>query len=153
MNATTMKNKLFEKFSPSSIGQTVYLHTHRTTNIDDLTSEEIAEIYKLFFPKESNVSAQLIEAKNNDVLKRHRSNILTIATRIGIKERDSWDDFNKWMLNSSICKKKLNDHNLEELKALELQFRAASVNYDRSSLKVGTKAWYHRNKITPPSNN
>lgn len=153
MKTTLMKNKLLEKFNPFAISQTVYLETRRTTNIDDLTPEEVEKIYKMFFPKEVLASEQLITAKNNDVLKKHRSNILTIATRIGIKEPDSWDKFNNWMLKNSKFKKKLNDHNLEELKELELQFRAASTNYDRSALQIGTKAWYHYHKITPPSDN
>lgn len=153
MTTTIMKNKLLEKFSAYSISQTVYLQTRRTTNIDDMTAEEVEDLYRLFFPKQPTASEQLINAKNNDVLKRHRSNILTIATRIGIKDPDSWDKFNNWMLNSSKFKKKLNDHNLEELKQLEIQFRAASTNYDRSALQIGTKAYYHYHKITPPSDN
>lgn len=148
-----MINKLFDKFSQLAIGQTVYLHTRRSTDIDDTSDDELQAIYLLFFPKLPNLSEQLIIVKNEEILKRHRANILTIATRLGIKELDSWDKFNNWMLLSSICKKKLNDHNLEELKALEIQFRAAQVNYDRSSLKPGTKAWFHKNKLIPPSEN
>lgn len=151
MNTTLMKNKLFEKFSPFAIGQSVWLHTKRTTDIEDLTEKELQEIYKIFFPMEATVSEQLIQLKNSEQIKRRRSNILTIATRIGLKDADSWDKFNTWMLNSSILKKKLNDYTLEELKDLELQMRAAEVNYNRSALKVGTKAWYHKNKIIQPS--
>lgn len=153
MNRTAMKIRLLDRFAAFAIGQTIYLHTKRTTDIDELTDRELEEIYLLFFPKEPTLSEQLIEAKNEELLKRHRSNVLTIATRIGIKEPDSWTNFNKWMLSSSKHKKRLNDHNLEELKDLEIQFRAAQVNYDRSSLKIGTKAWHHKHKITPPSVN
>jgi hypothetical protein len=153
MNTTLMKNRLFEKFSPFAIGQSVWLHTKRTTDIEDLIEKELQEIYKMFFPMEATVSEQIIQLKNNEQLKRRRSNVLTIATRIGLKEADSWEKFNKWMLNSSIYKKKLNDHSIEELKELEIQMRAAEVNYNRSALKIGTKAWYHKNKITEPSEN
>ena len=41
MNATTIKNKLFEKFSPFAISQTVFLHTGRTTDIEDLSEKEL----------------------------------------------------------------------------------------------------------------
>lgn len=153
MTTTTMKNKLLERFSSFAIGQSIYLHTKRTTDIEELTAQELEEIYKLFFPKQPTVQEQLFDAKNNDVLKRHRSNILTIATRIGLKQPDSWEQFNNWMLKSSRYHKRLNDHNLEELKALEIQMRATEVNYERSALQPGTKAWFHKNKITPPSAN
>lgn len=140
MNITHMKRKLLEKFSPFSIGQTVYLHTGRTTDIEETTPEEFKTIYQMFFPKDPDINEQLIAARNENELKLHRSNILTIATRIGIKAPDSWDKFNNWMLRSSIYKKKLNDHNLKELKELEKQLRAAETNYNGSSLKIGTKA-------------
>lgn len=153
MTTTNMKTKLLERFSAFAIGQSIYLHTKRTTDIDELTDDELSEIYELFFPKQPTTEEQLFDAKNKDLLKRRRSNILTIATRIGIKQPDSWDKFNKWMLSRSIYKKRLLDHDLEELKALEIQMRAAEVNYDRSALIPGTKAWYHKSKINPPSAN
>jgi len=148
-----MINKLLERFSEFAIGQTIYFHTKRTTNIDDTTDEELKEIYLLFFPLQPSVSEQLFDAKNNEILKRFRSNVLTIATRVGVKEANCWNKFNNWMLNSSKYKKKLNDHTLEELKALELQLRATEVNYNRSALKVGTKAWHHKHNLNPPSEN
>ena len=153
MTSTLMKNKLLEKFDAFSISQAVYLHTRRTTDIDELTKEELEKLYSLFFPKQPSAEEKLMIVQHNDLIKRYKSNILTIATRIGIKEPDSWEAFNRFMLSSSILKKKLNDYSLEELKDLEIQFRAMQVNYDRSSLKVGTKAWYHKNKLIPPSNN
>ena len=153
MNSTTIKNKLFEKFSAFAISQTVFLHTGRTTDIDELTDQELAEVYKIFFPTERNIAEQVFLLNYEKLLKEHRSIVLSIATRIGLKEPDSWDKFNNWMLKSSILKKKLNDYNLQEIKDLERQLRATESNYQASAEKPGNKAWYHKNKFTIPSKN
>ena len=153
MNSTTIKNKLFEKFSAFAISQTVFLHTGRTTDIEELSDEELAEVYKIFFPAERNIAEQAFLLNYEKLLKEHRSVILSIATRIGIKEPDNWDKFNNWMLKSSILKKKLNDYKLDELPKLERQLRAAESNYQASAEKPGNKAWYHKNKFPIPSKN
>ena len=153
MNSTTIKNKLFEKFSAFAISQTVFLHTGRTTDIEELSDEELAEVYKIFFPTERNIAEQVFMLNYEKLLKEHRSIVLSIATRIGLKEPDSWDKFNNWMLKSSILKKKLNDYNLQEIKDLERQLRATESNYQASSEKAGNKAWYHKNKFPIPSKN
>ena len=153
MNATTIKNKLFEKFSAFAISQTVFLHTGRTTDIEELSDEELAEVYKIFFPAERNIAEQVFMLNYEKLLKEHRSIVLSIATRIGLKEPDSWDKFNNWMLKSSILKKKLNDYNLQQIKDLERQLRATESNYQASAEKAGNKAWYHKNKFPIPSKN
>lgn len=153
MNSTTIKNKLFEKFSPLAIAQTVFLHTGRTTDIDELTDQELEEVYRIFFPTERNFAEQVFMLNYEKLLKEHRSIVLSIATRIGLKEPDNWDKFNNWMLKSSIKKKKLNDYNLQELKELERQLRATESNYQASAEKAGNKAWYHKNKFPIPSKN
>ena len=153
MNATTIKNRLFEKFSAFAISQTVFLHTGRTTDIEELSDEELAEVYKIFFPVERNIAEQAFLLNYEKLLKEHRSIVLSIATRIGLKEPDSWDKFNNWMLKSSILKKKLNDYNLQEIKDLERQLRATESNYQASAEKAGNKAWYHKNKFPIPSKN
>ena len=137
MNSTTIKNKLFEKFSAFAISQTVFLHTGRTTDIEELSDEELAEVYKIFFPTERNIAEQVFMLQYEKLLKEHRSIVLSIATRIGLKEPDSWDKFNNWMLKSSILKKKLNDYNLQEIKDLERQLRATESNYQASAEKAG----------------
>ena len=111
------------------------------------------EIYKIFFPHERNIAEQAFLLNYEKLLKEHRSVILSIATRIGIKEPDNWDKFNNWMLKSSILKKKLNDYKLDELPKLERQLRAAESNYQASAEKPGNKAWYHKNKFPIPSKN
>ena len=153
MNSTTIKNKLFEKFSAFAISQTVFLHTGRTTDIEELSDEELAEVYKIFFPTERNIAEKVFMLQYEKLLKEHRSIVLSIATRIGLKEPDSWDKFNNWMLKSSILKKKLNDYNLQEIKDLERQLRATESNYQASAEKAGNKAWYHKNKFPIPSKN
>ena len=153
MNSTTIKNKLFEKFSAFAISQTVFLHTGRTTDIDELTDQELEDVYKIFFPAERNIAEQVFMLQYEKLLKEHRSIVLSIATRIGLKEPDSWDKFNNWMLKSSILKKKLNDYNLQEIKDLERQLRATESNYQASAEKAGNKAWYHKNKFPIPSKN
>ena len=153
MNATTIKNRLFEKFSAFAISQTVFLHTGRTTDIDELTDQELEDVYKILFPAERNIAEQVFMLNYEKLLKEHRSIVLSIATRIGLKEPDSWDKFNNWMLKSSILKKKLNDYNLQEIKDLERQLRATESNYQASSEKAGNKAWYHKNKFPIPSKN
>lgn len=74
---------------------------------------------------------------------------MTIATRTGIKELDSWKKFNQWMLNNSCLKKELHQYNLDELDQLIKQFRGLENNYNKSACKVGTKAWIHKNKFLP----
>lgn len=97
--------------------------------------------------------SQSISAEAELIMKRKRSNILTIATRTGIKEVDSWTKFNNWMLSSSVCKKALNAYDNEELDELNKQFRQLETNYANSAEKVGTKAWHHSTGIPRSSSN
>ena len=98
-------------------------------------------------------SDQSLSAKMELIMKRTRSNILTIATKTGIKEANNWTKFNKWMLNSSVHKKPLKEYNYEELDDLNKQFRQLQVNYENSAQKVGNKAWHHATGIPRSSEN
>lgn len=151
MNATMMKNRLCEKFSEASIKMTCLDFTNRTSNIDDLTDQEIERLYAVFFPKQPSLVEKVILAEHKELLKKHRSICLTIATRIGLKAPDSWEKFNNWMLNSSILKKRLNDYSLQELQRLERQLRSAESNFEASATKPGNKAWYHKHGFSMPS--
>lgn len=153
MDAAILKSKLLEKFSPFAISQTVYLQTRRTTNIDELTEQELNDIYKIFFPNQPSLMQKVVIAEHNELIRSHRSICLTIATKIGLKAPDSWEKFNNWMLKSSILKKRLNDYTLVELQGLERQLRKAEDNYDNSAKIPGTKAYYHKNKLPIPSQN
>lgn len=153
MNVTIMKNRLCEKFSEASIRMTVLDFTSRTSNIDELTDGEVQKLYKMFFPKQPILVEKVVLNEHNELMRKHRSICLTIATKIGLKEPDSWGNFNNWMLNSSVLKKKLNDYSLAELQSLERQLRAAESNYQISAKVPGTKAYYHKNKLPIPSQN
>ena len=98
--------------------------------------------------KEQSLSAEI-----ELIMKRKRSVILTIATKTGIKEADSWTKFNNWMLNSSIYKKALHAYEYEELDELNKQFRALEINYNNSAEKFGSKAWHHATGIPKTSSN
>ncbi|CAM2902787.1 hypothetical protein [Flavobacterium frigoris] len=99
------------------------------------------------------VSSQSISAEMELTMKRKRSNILTIATRTGIKEADSWTKFNSWMLASSVHHKALNAYDYNELDELDKQFRQLEINYEHSAQKVGNKAWHHATGIPQSSQN
>ena len=101
----------------------------------------------------NRASDQSLSAEMELIMKRKRSNILTIATKTGIKEANNWTKFNKWMLNSSVHKKPLKEYNYEELDDLNKQFRQLLANYENSSQKVGNKAWHHATGIPRSSEN
>lgn len=151
MNATIMKNRLFEKFSESAIRMTVFDFTNRTSNIDEMTDQELEKMYNLFFPKQPSLVEQVVLAEHKELIRQHRSQALTIATKIGLKDPDNWDNFNRWMLNSSILKKRLNDYSLTELPGLIRQLRAAESNFEASATKPGNKAWYKKHGFPIPS--
>jgi len=98
-------------------------------------------------------SEQSLSAEMELIMKRKRSNILTLATHTGIKEPDSWTKFNNWMKVSSIHKKELYAYNYDELDELLKQFQALKANYEHSAEKIGTKAWHHATGIPRPSTN
>ena len=98
-------------------------------------------------------SEQSLSAEIELIMKRKRSVILTIATKTGIKEADSWTKFNNWMLNSSIYKKSLHAYEYDELDELNKQFRALEINYNNSAEKFGSKAWHHATGIPKTSSN
>lgn len=98
-------------------------------------------------------SSQSLSAEMELIMKRKRSNILTLATHTGIKEPDSWTKFNNWMKNSSIYKKELHAYDYDQLDDLTRQFQALKANYEHSAEKMGTKAWHHATGIPKPSNN
>jgi hypothetical protein len=84
-----------------------------------------------------------IDANTELEKKSKRSIVLTIAQRTGIHDPNDWNKFNRFMLNSSILKKKLNSYELDELDDLIKQFRGLERNYAKSAAKAGTKAYFH----------
>ena len=85
--------------------------------------------------------------------KKLKSQVLTIATRVGLHDPNDWDVFNRFMLHKSVGKKDLYLYSLEELKGLVKQFRGIEANYNKSATKIGTQAYYHKTKLPKPSVN
>lgn len=98
-------------------------------------------------------SSKSISAEMELIMKQKRSVVLTIATKTGIKELNSWTKFNAWMKKSSVLKKELHAYNYDELDQLIRQFRGIETNYDESAKKVGNKAWHHATGIPKASDN
>lgn len=131
----TRKKQTFHTFNDSDSAVNNYLNgKKRVENNLPRTSKEISAEHEL-------------------IMKRKRSIILTIATKTGIKEPDSWSKFNLWMKKSSIFKKELHAYDYEELDQLIRQFRGLEANYEESSKKVGNKAWHHATGIPRVSEN
>lgn len=134
--ATKKQNRTFNTFSDSDSAVNNYLNNQK--RVVETTKKE---------------SEQSLSAEMELIMKRKRSTILTIATKTGIKETDSWTKFNNWMLSSSIHKKALKTYDYDELYDLNKQFRALLANYENSAQKVGNKAWHHATGIPKTSAN
>ena len=115
---------------------------HRTMSIEELTGSEINLLLTVFRPKTIEEKANVLV--NELKLKTMRSNVLALAERTGIKEAGNFHTFNKWMMISSVFKKHLNAHSLEELQVLYKQLRGVEMNNNRSAQKPMTKAWFQR---------
>lgn len=123
----------------------------RTQSSKDLLSIEIDELCEKLdndYRYRTNLDA------NTELAKRKlRSEVLTIAQRTGIHNPNDWKVFNRFMLNSSILKKRLNEYELDELERLVKQFRGIESNYSRSAAKAGTKAYFHSKGLPKPNFN
>lgn len=114
----------------------------RTTLLEELTPEEMNELYNIHCKAEIPQISTESEAIYQQMLKKHWiSNVLTIATEQGIKEPNDWRKFNDWMMRSSKFKKHLNAHSVKELKILHQQLCKLRDNNLKSAEKPLTKAW------------
>ncbi|WP_136464923.1 hypothetical protein [Flagellimonas onchidii] len=123
----------------------------RTKSSTGLLPIEIDELYTMLqndFKFSSNTDAHI-----EILCKKKRSIVLSIATRTGIHDPNDWNRFNRFMKNSSILKKQLNQYEIDELDKLIKQFRALEDNYGRSAKKAGTKAWSHKHGLPRISHN
>lgn len=116
----------------------------RTTNIAELSPEEINTLYACHAPKLKDVEAEFNAFKVELMMKAWRSKILAAAEKAGFKEPGCFHKFNGWMVQRSKYKKALNAHNVEELKELHRQINAALMNNLRSAQKPMTKAWWNQ---------
>lgn len=136
-----------QKIDEDTRHEMVYTFTGgRTTSVTDLSPQELQEFCNRLQNKVNSGDLEIL-------MRQKRSTVLTIATRTGIKEPDSWSKFNLWMNNSSVFKKSLNLYNFDELDQLIRQFRGLESNYKQSAAKPGTKAWHHNTGIPRPSEN
>ena len=132
--------ELFAERDELSIASEVYGFTSfRTTRMEELTQEEIDALVKVHSPEklDEQFNALIEELK----MKEWRSKILALAEREGIKEPNSFQKFNNWMLLNSKFKKQLSYHSLKELQELHRQLCALRDNNKRSATKPLTKAW------------
>ena len=118
----------------------------RTTVLEELTEDEAIQLLDIHCPKPHDLDAEFNALKEEMIKKEYRSKILAIAEREGIKKKDSWAEFNNFMLLSSKFKKGLNEHSLSELKELLKQFNALATNNRRSAEHPMTKAWFRKSE-------
>lgn len=109
----------------------------RTSSSKELTPEERQDLIWKFQNDSTFNPSAYVEIKK----KKKRSEVLTIATRVGIHEPDNWDRFNGFMKERSIYKKELHKYGLAELEELIKQFRGIERNEARSAKNAGTKAY------------
>ncbi|MDM1557084.1 hypothetical protein HX126_21240 [Chryseobacterium indologenes] len=142
------KEKLKEIFSnrrPIDIAIEINGFTgYRTTLIDDLMDEEVMKLLSIHVSPEKTV-----EEKNNELKKELLrygwvSKILKLAEETGIKEPNDFHKFNNWMYSSSIFKKHLNAHSIEELQKVFVQLQGVKSNNAKSSKKPMTKSWWEK---------
>ncbi|MCQ0429367.1 hypothetical protein [Elizabethkingia anophelis] len=115
---------------------------HRTTMIDELTEKEVQDLLNIYQLKQVEKKKDL--QQDEKTCKSLRSKILAIAEKEGLKEPNSWEKFNDWMLHSSTLKKSLNKYNLPELKQLLKQMHALKTNNRKSAAKPMTAAWWKK---------
>ncbi|WP_162990009.1 hypothetical protein [Chryseobacterium sp. 6424] len=137
--------ELFASRKPSDVAIEICGFTgFRTTNIEELTAEEIDRLYACHAPRLKDVEAEFEAFKAEMVQKAWRSKILAAAEKAGLKEPGDFGKFNAWMLNRSKYKKPLYAHTVEELKELHRQINSAISNNYRSAQKPMTKAWWNQ---------
>lgn len=131
---------IFRKKKPHEIAIEVGGFTgFRTSNIEELRPEEIDRLYTIHTSGLPLETATLLAEEI--AKKKWKSSILRIATEEGIKEPNDWGKFNSWMMKGSIFKKSLNEHSLDELKALHRQMHKLRSNNEKSAQVPLTKAW------------
>lgn len=152
MNKQEKINALCNKFDASALGQAVYLETRRTTNINDLTMQELDILYNRFFPKKTPMD-YVIELAQQNELKRLRSVILKEAQILGIYTPNSWANFNRFMKFKSYLKKPLNDYNIEEFPELIKQFKSMSAKLQKAKLIPHSREWHKEMGLSDFSQN
>lgn len=139
MKRKELLEKIFEGKKPNEIAIVIGGATgFRTTQIEELTEAETRRILDAYVPKKN------ISKEDEATLRNWRTNILTVASRTGIKSPYGWEEFNRWMKQSSVHKKELYKLNIEELKDTHKQLLMVEKNNAKSSKKYGTKAYWRK---------
>ncbi len=139
-----LKEILSEKDDFSRILLISNVSDRRTTKLEELTQQELQDLWEQFHPELQNLEEQNEYLKTEILKKEWKSNILALAEKTGIKDKDDWRKFNHWMFNSSRFKKHLNSHSLGELKLLYKQLKGVQMNNERSARNPFTKAWFRK---------
>lgn len=140
--------ELFAHRTPLSVALEINGFTgFRTTVLDDLTPSEVEQLYQIHVPTEKDLAVECNALKEELLKKTWRSNILSLAEKTGIKEKEDFTKFNNWMMLKSKFKKNLNAHSVEELKELHRQLRGVQQNNCRSAQNPMTKAWWDKGEI------
>lgn len=141
----TTRNQLEEIFAgkkPHEIAVIICGATgFRTTRIEELTEAEAERIMRAYSPPQPSRKEREYDA---ELIRTWRSNILTVATRIGIKSPQNFDSFNHWMKAKSKYKKELFKLNLQELKEVHKQLLMVEINDAKSAKNYDTKAFWRK---------
>lgn len=148
MTTDIMKIKLMSKFPEKALQQTIWLHTQRTGEMDDLNDQEVEKIYHLFFPMQITAAEIIVKQQEQSHLKTLRAIVLTDAQYTGYHDPNNWDVFNNWMLKKSPYKKALKLHSADELEILIRQFKSIRSKFDKKVNIPGTKEWYRKTGTT-----
>lgn len=150
MKTELLKEELLSKVDSFQIAQAVWLQTHRTTDIDELMPDELKVLYETFFP---DAQRMLKVVMNQQRLKELRSIVLKDAQYLGLYTPNSWERFNRFMIERSPLKKRLTAYKEDEFEALIKQLKSMRTKFDKESKQMGTKAWYRKNELPTPGMN
>lgn len=143
MKTKNLLEKIFEGKKPHEIAIIIGGSTgFRTTLIEELTEAETERIMRAYSPSQPSPKGK--EFDDMELIRTWRSNILTVATRIGIKSPQNFDSFNHWMKAKSIYKKELFKLNLQELKEVHKQLLMVEINDAKSAKNYDTKAFWRK---------
>ena len=112
----------------------------RTASSRELTQSELEHLI-----------SRLEDDRENKV-RRLRSTILDIATRVGIHDPNDWSKFNGFMLRRSVYKKPLPDYSYKELKRLLRQFRGIERAFERAAQNPKNMSYWRKMKLEPSKN-
>ena len=149
MNPHEKLKEMFVNRNPMAVSAEISGFTgFKKTKIEELSETEAINLLAIHAPTPKSIIDEYNALKEKELRKSYMSAIIATAEAEGIKEPGSFDKFNKWMLKSSVFKKHLNSHSLDELHGLLRQMKALKDNNKRSSQKPLSEAWFRKqNKL------